>query len=113
MGTVGSLLSLLSFSISNFCCVALYTFFMTTLPTQRNLLTFFDTVLVLSLTGVVNILVSNLQFVKHEPSPVNFGQQIFYAKRIEKCFLRNPSILDSIAISAFVVILVEFDKYRI
>ena len=59
MGTVGSLLSLLSFTISNFCHLALSSFFMTTLPAQRNLLTFFDTVLVISLTGVVNIVVRN------------------------------------------------------
>ena len=51
------LLCLLSLTISNFCCVALVSFFMTTLPTKRNLLTFFDTVLVLALTGIVDIAV--------------------------------------------------------
>ena len=40
MGTVGSLLSLLSFTISNFCHLALSSFFITTLPTYRKLLTF-------------------------------------------------------------------------
>ena len=45
MGAVGYLLSLLSLTISNFCCITLSSFFMTTLPAQRNLLTFFDTVL--------------------------------------------------------------------
>ena len=59
MGAVGFLLSLLSLTISNFCCVALTSFFRTTVPAQRNLLTFFDTVLVSSLTGVVNIVVRN------------------------------------------------------
>ena len=56
---MGAVLSLLSLIISNFCCVALTSFFMTTLPAQRNLLTFFDIVLVISLTGVVNIVVRN------------------------------------------------------
>ena len=51
------LLCLLSLIASNFCCVALVSFFMTTLPTKRNLFTFFDTVLVLALTSAVDIAV--------------------------------------------------------
>ena len=51
------LLYLLSLFASNFCCVALVSFFMTTLPTNRTLFTFFDTLLVIALTGVVNIAV--------------------------------------------------------
>ena len=48
---------LFSIAISNFCCVALYSFFSTTLPNQENLITSFDTVLVLALTSTVDILV--------------------------------------------------------
>ena len=55
MSAVKLLLCLLSFTVSNFCCVALVSFFMTTLPTNRTLFTFFDTLLVLALTSVVNI----------------------------------------------------------
>ena len=53
---------MLSMVDSNFCCVALVSFFLTTLPTKRNLFTFFDTVLILSLTGVVDISVRNTSF---------------------------------------------------
>ena len=48
---------LFSIAISNASCVALYSFFNTTLPNQQNLITSFDTVLVLALTNAVNILV--------------------------------------------------------
>ena len=51
------LLCLLSLTASNFCCVALVSFFLTTLPTNRNLFTFFDIVLVSALTSVVDIAV--------------------------------------------------------
>ena len=51
------LLSLLSLLASNICCIALVSFFMATLPTKRNLFTYFDIVLVLALTGTVNIAV--------------------------------------------------------
>ena len=57
MASVEWLLSLVSLSTSNFCCVALCSFFSTTLPSQRTLLFFFHTLLVLSLTGLVNIMV--------------------------------------------------------
>ena len=46
---------LFSMAISNFCCIALYSFFSTTLPNQQNLITSFDTVLVLALTSAVDI----------------------------------------------------------
>ena len=49
------LLCLFSLTASNISCVALVSFFLTTLPNQRNLLTFFDIVLVLALTCVVDI----------------------------------------------------------
>ena len=49
------LLCLLSMAVSNLSCVALVSFFLTTLPTKRNLFTFFDIALVLSLTSVVDI----------------------------------------------------------
>ena len=48
---------LFSMAISNSCCVALYSFFSTTLPNQENLITLFNIVLVLALTSTVNILV--------------------------------------------------------
>ena len=48
---------LFSIAISNSCCVALYSFFSTVLPNQENLITSFDTVLVLALTSAVNIMV--------------------------------------------------------
>ena len=48
---------LFSIAISNFCCVALYSFFSTVLPNQENLITSFDTVLVLALTSAVNVMV--------------------------------------------------------
>ena len=48
-------LCLLSLTASNISCVALVSFFLTTLPTKRNLLTFFDIVLVVALTCVVDI----------------------------------------------------------
>ena len=51
---------LFSIAISNSCCVALYSFFSTTLPNHQNLITLFNTVLVLALTSAVNILVSKL-----------------------------------------------------
>ena len=50
------LICLLSLT-ANFCCVALVNFFLTTLPHKRNLLTFFDIVLVVALTSVVDIAV--------------------------------------------------------
>ena len=49
------ILCLLSLAASNLSCVALVSFFLTTLPTNRNLFTFFDIVLVLALTSIVNI----------------------------------------------------------
>ena len=49
------ILCLLSLVISNPCCLALYSFFLTTLPTQRNLFTFFETNLVLALTAAVDV----------------------------------------------------------
>ena len=49
------LLCLFSLTASNISCFALVSFFLTTLPNQRNLLTFFDIVLVLALTCLVDI----------------------------------------------------------
>ena len=63
MAAVKLLLYLLSFTASNFCCVALVSFFMTTLPTNRTLFTFFDTLLVLALTIVVDIAVRITLFI--------------------------------------------------
>ena len=63
MAAVRILLCLLSLTASNFCCVALVSFFLTTLPTERNLFTFFDIVLVLALTSVVDIIVSITLFL--------------------------------------------------
>ena len=49
------LLCLLSLTASNLSCIALVNFFLTTLPTKRTLFTYFDIVLVLALTAVVDI----------------------------------------------------------
>ena len=57
VGSVILLLCLLSLTASNFCCVALVSFFLTTLPTKRNLFTYFEMVLVLALTIMVDIAV--------------------------------------------------------
>ena len=57
VASVKLLLCLLSLTVSNPCCIALVSFFMTTLPTKRNLFTYFDIVLVLALTGTVDIAV--------------------------------------------------------
>ena len=51
------LLCLLSLTVSNISCVALVSFFLTTLPTKRTLFTYFDIVLVIALTIVVDIAV--------------------------------------------------------
>ena len=56
------LLCLLSLTASNISCVALVSFFLTTLPHQRNLLTFFELVLVVAITCVVDILVRIILF---------------------------------------------------
>ena len=55
MASMKLVLCLLLLTISNTCCIALYSFFLTTLPTQRNLFTFFETHLVLALTAAVDI----------------------------------------------------------
>ena len=43
--------------VANLSCLALSSFFFSILPTKRNLLTYLDTVLVLSITAVVNVMV--------------------------------------------------------
>ena len=57
MAAVKLLLCLLSLTASNLSCVAFVSFSLSTLPTNRNLFTYFGTVLVLALTSVVNIAV--------------------------------------------------------
>ena len=57
MAAVNLLLCLLSLAAANPSCVAFVSFSLTTLPTKRNLFTYFDIVLVLALTGTVNIAV--------------------------------------------------------
>ena len=64
------LLCLLSLTVSNISCVALVSFFLTTLPTKRNLFTFFDTVLVLALTSDVDITVRVTSKDTSEISPI-------------------------------------------
>ena len=63
------LLCLLSLTVSNISCVALVSFFLTTLPTKRNLFTFFDTVLVVALTSDVDITVRVTSKDTREISP--------------------------------------------
>ena len=55
MASMKLVLCLLLLTISNTCCIALYSFFLTTLPTKRNLFTYFETNLVLALTAVVDV----------------------------------------------------------
>ena len=55
MASMKLVLCLLLLAISNTCCIALYSFFLTTLPTKRNLFTYFETNLVLALTAVVDV----------------------------------------------------------
>ena len=57
VGPVILLLCLLSLTVSIPCCVALVSFFLTTLPTNRNLFTYFDIALVIALTSLVDITV--------------------------------------------------------
>ena len=48
-----------SLVVSNLSCLALSSFFFSILPTKRNLLTYLNTVLVLSITAAVNVMVGN------------------------------------------------------
>ena len=57
MAAVNLLLCLLSLAAANPSCVAFVSFSLATLPTKRTLFTYFDIVLVLALTGVVDIAV--------------------------------------------------------
>ena len=57
MVAVNFLLCLLSLAAANPSCVAFVSFSLTTLPTKRNLFTYFNIVLVLALTGIVDIAV--------------------------------------------------------
>ena len=57
MAAVNLLLCLLSLAAANPSCVAFVSFSLATLPTKRNLLTYFHIVLVLALTAVVDIAV--------------------------------------------------------
>ena len=65
--------------VSNISCVALVSYFLTTLPTKRNLFTFFDTVLVLVLTTNVDISVLTILFgvVTSFPSSFLFCHLLF------------------------------------
>ena len=63
MAAVKLLLCLLCLAASNLSCVALVSFFLTTLPTKRTLFSYFDTVLVLALTSVVDIAVKITSFL--------------------------------------------------
>ena len=49
--------SLLSLTASSLSCVAFVSFSLANLPTNRNLLTYIDTVLVIALTSAANIAV--------------------------------------------------------
>ena len=50
----------ISILVSNLSCLALSSYFFSILPTKRNLLTYFNTVLVLSITAVVNVTVGGV-----------------------------------------------------
>ena len=58
--------------VSNISCVALVSYFLTTLPTKRNLFTFFDIVLVLVLTANVDISVLTISFGVDSSFPISF-----------------------------------------
>ena len=47
----------ISLFVSNLCCLALFSFFSSILPSKRNLLTQLNTVLVFVLTAMVNVMV--------------------------------------------------------
>ena len=72
--------------VSNTSCVALVSYFLTTLPTKRNLFTFFDTVLVLVLTTNVDISVITISFgvVSSFPSSFLLGK----ASKLKNVFKR-------------------------
>ena len=57
MAVVKLLLCLLSLTTSNLSCLAFVSFSLATLPTNRNLLTYIDKVLVIALTSLANIAV--------------------------------------------------------
>ena len=57
MAAVNLLLCLLCLAAANPSCVAFVSFSLATLPTKRTLFTYFDIVLVLALTGIVDIAV--------------------------------------------------------
>ena len=50
----------ISILVSNLSCLALSSYFFSILPTKRNLLTYFNIVLVLSITAVVNVTVGGV-----------------------------------------------------
>ena len=81
---------LFSMAISNFCCIALYSFFSTTLPNQENLITSFDTVLVLALTSQVNILVRRhpSKIIKNETRVLRY-----YLKGVVRCKKIGPFLM--------------------
>ena len=51
---------IISIVVSNLSCLALSSFFFSILPTKRNLLTYFDIVLVLGITATVNVMVGGV-----------------------------------------------------
>ena len=85
MAAVKLLLCLLCLAASNLSCVALVSFFLTTLPTNRNLFTFFDTTLVLALTSVVDIAVRITLFLAAPKNAIASSQ--FLPKLF--CFLSS------------------------
>ena len=90
MAAVKLLLCLLCLAASNLSCVALVSFFLTTLPTNRNLFTFFDTTLVLALTSVVDIAVRITLFLaapKNAIASSQFLPKFFFLSSILLCYL--------------------------
>ena len=77
------LLCLLSLTVCNISCVALVSFFLTTLPTKRNLFTFFDTVLVVALTSDVDITVRVTSKDTREISPILSVLPSYASKHLE------------------------------
>ena len=87
MAALKLLLCLLSLTASNISCVAFVSFSLATLPTKRNLFTYFDRVLVLALTSVVDIAVRITLFLA---APKN---AIASSQFLPKLFCHLSSIL--------------------
>ena len=58
----------ISLIVSNLSCFALCSYFLSILPTKRNLLTYLNNLLVITMTFLVNFMVSKESLLKGPPS---------------------------------------------